>query len=256
MKRQPLIIDGIQYLEYMPNDGNSAGLINYYHGTGGCGSDINKVDSEYFPGLLAAGKLEIPYTVICPQLPARYVNGVLQGWNENDFNPIIRDLLPKYNLDKHLVALSLGGMSFQKMLSNNPGVFKTVSVIAGKSDTLGWNAIPSPENAAMPELVKLSSIFFYGTADTQIPNGYNSMLNLANILKSKGADNTWVPYAGMVHNIWPQSFTDYFVWLSSKVAPLPKPVPDPVLTWTLLNGVLIGTTESGKTVNVDPSSIS
>lgn len=241
-----------QAVQYDPQSGPILGTIMFFHGIGGCGTDLTLVDNEWFPAQLKSGAMNIPYVVVCPQLPKRLnPDGTYMGWYKNDYNPSISygKSLGNKNI---LTGLSLGSMSFDPMLSDNPGVFDFAMSCAGKSDTFSWMSIPSQETAAMPELMRIPTVFYYGTADTQIPGGYASMLALSNTLKSKGADNTWMPFANRKHDIWPDSFKDFLNnWLPSKIGTAPAQlVNDLVVSWSLVNGVLVGITQSGKTVSV------
>ena len=253
MKRESLIDknSGIPYLKYTPQTLPIKGSILYLHGIGERGSDITLVEHNEIPKQMST--IEVPYIVIAPQLPLNQ-----SGWWENFTNPMVA-LMKTMPGHKHLTGISLGGMRSTVILAENPGVFDSASTVCGTND------VPMMGQAFMrvldTELTRIPTTHYYDPLDKTIENGsgYTSIKSMCdqysgiaditfNNINLPGPDH---------HSIWSIAYQqqNFWAWLDSKVSPLPAAVPDPVVSWNLLNGILVGTTQSGKKVSITPASI-
>jgi predicted esterase len=216
---------GVRYIEYKPIHKTPVGVVLFLHGLGErSNTDLTIIDRNDPAKSLKAG-LEVPYIVICPQLtPSETL------WLPNDVRPAI-EVCKKYGLDIHLTGLSLGAMAIPGILTYAPDVFKTAASVAGLVGTSSWQGAPSERDLALPYLLKIPTRFYYGTSDSQIPYGFASMKALSDLLTQKNADNTWITYAGRGHDIWPEAYSDYWIWLPTKTGVATAATPLPVKTY-------------------------
>lgn len=242
------------YYEFVPEKMSPIGVVLCLTGTGQRTLTNYSLLDSIEPSKQFDNGLEVPFIVI---VAAGNPNSNPVLWMKVDYTPFI-DVCKTYNLPMHVNGLSLGAMCLEELVINNPGTFKTVASIAGLVNTFQWPAgAPSERDLAMPEFSKIPSKFYYGTLDTYIKNGegYSSMLAFSQLLQKAGADNQWMPYPGRHHDIWPDAYTDYWPWLQSKTQPVAPiaPTPDPVISLTLNDGVLLGITQSGKKLTIIPT---
>lgn len=254
MKREVLNYNGIQYLKYSPTTMQVKGSVLFLHGIGERGTDITLVEHNEIPKQCLDPNFEVSYIVIAPQLPLNF-----GGWWESYTNPLV-SLMKTQSGHKHLTGISLGGMRIEVILVENPGVFDSASSICGKNDVpiMGQKYV----DILTAELTRMPTIHYYDPADKTIQNGdgsgYVSIKAMCDQFAGK-ADITFVELSNPSnhHAIWPIAYQsgNFWKWLDSKVSPPPAPVPDPVVSMSLVNGILVLTTQSGKTVNVTPLSI-
>jgi len=252
MKREELTYNGLPYLKYTPKTMPINGAILFLHGIGergsGSSADLKLIENNEIPKQMLT--TEVPYVVIAPQLPANQT-----GWWENYTNPFV-DLVKGLPGHKHLTGLSLGAMRVTVILAERPGIFNSASTVCGTNDVPVMGA--SFVSILNAELMRIPTAHWYDPLDTRIQggNGYISIKAMCTALAGK-ADIVYrdVNLPGPDHHsIWPIAYqqSNFWIWLNSKVSP---PKPDPIVSWSLINGVLVGTTQSGLTVNIQPQSI-
>lgn len=212
MKREELSYSGVKYLKYTPTTMPIKGAILHLSGMGERGSNLALLENTEIPKQLKNG-LEVPYIVVCPQLPSSY-----NGWWSGITYPII-EMMKGYNLDLHIAGLSLGGMIIPTLVSEKPGTFKTAATVCGQVDG-------SKRTAIFAEMGKIASIHYYDPADYTIPYGYLSVKDMVDQLALQGKDIKMVTLTGSPgpHNIWYQAYqpNQYWAWLESKVTGAPQ----------------------------------
>lgn len=228
MKREVLVQNGVQYLKYTPTTMPIKGAILYLHGMGERGSDITLVERNEIPKQLKNG-LEVPYIVVCPQLPS-----TMGGWWGNITNPII-DMMKTYNLDLHITGLSLGAMSVPTIVGERPGTFKTAATVCGKVED-------SYKAKIYAEFSNIPSVHYYDPSDGTIAYGYSSIYTMVNTLKPLGKDIDLVLFKGYpnAHNVWSEAYlpANYWAWLDSKVTP-PVIIKEAIKEQYIENGKLV-----------------
>ncbi len=239
MKREALSYNGIQYLKYTPTTLKVKGAILHLSGQGEKGSNLALLENTEIPKQLKNG-LEVPYIVVCPQLPSSY-----GGWYGNITGPII-EMMNGYGLDLHLTGLSLGAMTVPTLISEKPGVFKTAATVCGKAEG-------NIKAAIYAEISKIPSVHYYDPADQTISYGYSSIKGMCDDLKAQGKDITFVQLKGYpnAHNIWQIAYLpeNYWKWLDSKVTPLPLPVKEAIAEQYILDGKLVTIGVNGTKIN-------
>jgi len=234
MKREELSYNGIKYLKYTPTTLPIKGAILHLSGMGERGSNLALLENTEIPKQLKNG-LEVPYIVVCPQLPSSY-----GGWYGNITGPII-EMMKGYGVDLHLAGLSLGGMSVPTIISEKPGVFKTAATVCGKAEG-------NIKAAIYAEISKIPSVHYYDPSDQTISYGYSSIKGMCDDLKLK-ADITFVQLKGYpnAHNIWQIAYLpeNYWKWLDSKVTPLPLPVKETIIEQWIEGGKLYSKGSNG-----------
>jgi len=237
MKREELSYNGIKYLKYTPTTMPIRGAVLFLHGLGERGTNLSLLENTEIPKQLKNG-LEVPYIVVCPQLPSSYA-----GWYGNITYPII-DLMKTYNLDLHITGLSAGGMIIPTLVYEKMGTFKTAATICGQVDGTIRNKI-------LPEMGKIPSIHYYDPNDYTISYGYLSVKDMVETLKLQGKDIDLIKLTGSpnAHSIWPQAYqtTQYWKWLDSKTTTVPVTRLNIVKTEVdVATGRIIHTDSNGK----------
>ncbi|MCK5113813.1 MAG: prolyl oligopeptidase family serine peptidase [Phycisphaerae bacterium] len=196
-----------QYLLYLPENYGQPGkvypLILFLHGSGECGTNLDRVKKVGLPRFAPLRK-NFPFIVLAPQCPKN------EWWT--DSRMIIRvmamldEVSVKYMVDPrriYVTGLSMGGFGTWALLEQFPKIFAAAAPVCGS----GGNPYLAGRMRNVPIRI------YHGGKDRKV-----SILNareMDNALRGVGGNVKLIIYPKMGHNIWDKVYTsdDFYNWL-------------------------------------------
>jgi len=182
---QPTETEGINYVVYIPEQGETLPLIVYLHGAGERGKEISHLDRHGIPRLMAEGQ-EIPAVILCPQCPATcvwdHVVTVLKG--------LIDATVARYAIAHDRITLtgsSMGGYGTWMMGESYPTLFAGIAPVAGGG--MSWRA---------PNLRTTPIYAVHGEEDTLVPKICSQLM--VDAVQAAGGEATLLLLSGRGHN--------------------------------------------------------
>ena len=221
------------------------------------GSQLDKV--ELFSGTTpvtwtaqAAKGFEFPFNIIAIQLPT--------GWDywaiQNSAATYVKETLKANEVG--VTGYSLGGRGCWTVLNgDSKGYISFIAPVCGYYDF---------SQGPITALHNVAAYGVHGSLDTTMPYSYDIATQTqynVNRPTQLIAGATHQAYylqtiIGAGHSVWPAAYDltpgkdGLYQWVIQQFGP---PMPDPIVSWNLINGILVGTTQSGKTINITPGSI-
>lgn len=241
-------------IQYMPAT-TPKSVVIILPGIGEKGSDPTIIESHIkIAAALKAGTFSVNRIVLFQQLASSQ-----GGYYSNTIGPLIA-YAKTFGLPIDFSGLSLGGMGVGLNLPYYPGTIRSAMTCPGKVEQnvaagpIGSNGAPQwPAVDYVDAYRKIPSLHYYDPADKTIVDGYTSTKALVTKLQAEGKkDITIMELPGYGHDVWDYAYSqaNYWTWLDSLDTPSQTTAPDLVVSWSLVNGVLVGITQSGKTVSV------
>jgi len=188
----------LAYYLYFPKDydiekNKSFPLLLFLHGGGEAGGDLDMLQSNGPPKLIAEGH-DFPFLILAPQNPhAR------QWWNTRAVKQLLDTIVKNNRVDPdriYLTGLSRGGGAAWEMAVMYPDTFAAMAVVCGMA--------PLPYASWINK--DLAIWVFHGTEDQSIP--FSESLEMVKKLKSMGYNVTFTPYEGVGHNAWVKAYSN------------------------------------------------
>lgn len=199
----------VRFLLYLPENytpEKSWPLILFLHGSGQTGTTIERLKEEPLPKTLET-RVDFPFIVISPQLPAGYWSTYIEALDE--LLDVIQEVLPVDPNRFYLTGLSLGGFGTWEYALRQPDRFAAIAPIAGG---YLYKSQEVPDDICI--LKDLPIWAFHGAQDTVV-DPYHSQV-LVDALQACGghAKLTMYPEAG--HQVsWKNAYADpeLYDWL-------------------------------------------
>jgi predicted peptidase len=196
----------VNYLLYLPpayatEPTTTFPLILFLHGRGESGSDLNLVNRNGIPKLIAEGK-EFPFIVVSPQNPASD-----RSWDTKMLKLLLDDIITTHRVDTsriYLTGLSMGGWGTWDMAFRNPGLFAAIAPVCGFFDYFMRN-----------ELKSTPVWIFHGAKDDVIP--VSRSVEMFEALWKQGGEVKITIYPEANHDAWTETFNnpELYDWLLS-----------------------------------------
>jgi len=197
----------ISYWLYLPNDYKAAGkkswpLILFLHGSGECGSDIDKVKVHGPPKILSDPEKakDWQFITVSPQCPAGY------SWSPLQLTKLLDELEKSYKIDKnriYITGLSMGGFGTWGLLYHFPKRFAAGVPICG-----GFNPDAAEKFVDTPIWV------FHGAKDPAVKLRFST--DLVDAVQAKGGEKIKLTvYPDLEHDSWTVTYEnpELYRWL-------------------------------------------
>jgi predicted esterase len=186
-------------------------LLFFLHGSGECGTDIEKVKVNGPPKLVAAGK-HFPFIIVSPQAQDADI-----GWEPEDLNQLLVYIKQTYRVDDtriYLTGLSMGGFGTWALAIKHPEEFAGIIPICGGGDSAeAWR------------LRHIPIWCFHGALDNVVPVARDEQMVTA--AKKFNPTVKFTVYPDANHNSWERTYNNDSVydWLLSQTKFAYKEVP-------------------------------
>jgi predicted peptidase len=189
--------ESMKYLLYLPPDCNSKPgekfpLVLFLHGSGERGDDLNLVNKNGIPMLIAEGK-EFPFIVVSPQCPADEMD-----WDTRVLKRLLDNVVVNYRVDTsriYLTGLSMGGSGTWDMAFRYPGFFAAVAPVCGyymKEQADGYGKTPI--------------WIFHGAKDDVVP--LSNAVEMYEGIVASGGEVRLTVYPDANHNAWTDTYNN------------------------------------------------
>ncbi len=177
-------------------------LLFFLHGSGECGTDIDKVKVNGPPKLVAAGK-HFPFIIVSPQAQDPDI-----GWVPEDLHRLLVHIKQTYRVDDtriYLTGLSMGGFGTWALAIKHPEEFAGMIPICGGGDSSeAWR------------LRHIPIWCFHGALDNVVPVARDEQMVTA--AKRFNPYVKFTVYPDANHNSWERTYNNDSVydWLLSQ----------------------------------------
>jgi len=208
----------VGYLLFLPEsygkDDKKYPLILFLHGAGESGKDLDKV-KKHGPPKIVESKKDFPFVVISPQSPGG-------GWNVDNLDALLADVLAKYRVDPdhvYLTGLSMGGGGTWNLAAAHPERFAAIVPICGAIKQFN-DADKLKEFAG--KIKDLPTWVFHGAKDKSVPLARSEMMVQA--LKEAGGQPKFTIYPEAGHDSWTEAYNtpELYTWLLEQKRPASK----------------------------------
>lgn len=203
------IVVKLDYLLSVPADYNKGAdkkwpLMLFLHGSGECGSDVNKVKKHGPPHVIDENpdcELARRFIVVSPQNPAHLM------WKADELMALLDEIQGRYRVDEdrvYLTGLSLGGFGTWLLAETYPKRFAAIApVCGGGCSDLAFR------------LKKTPVWIFHGEQDKTVPIALSE--SMAAALKKAGADVKFTRYPDLGHDCWTKTYAnpELYEWFLS-----------------------------------------
>jgi predicted peptidase len=196
----------MKYWLYLPKDYEAKAadrfpLLLFLHGSGECGTDLEKVKLHGPPMLISKGR-EFPFIVVSPQHDTERAKQFF--WPSDVLTALLDDLEKKYRIDterEYVTGLSLGGEGTWSMAVANPKRFAAIAPIAG------WHDVKDAD-----KLVDTPVWAFHGEKDTAVKLTIGQ--EIIDAVKRLGGDVKFSVTKDGIHNVWTKTYEgdDLYKW--------------------------------------------
>jgi predicted peptidase len=170
-------------------------LVLFLHGSGECGSDIQKVKANGPPKF--ADEKPYPFILVSPQAPE-------DRWDIPSLNALVDGLLKELKVDPdrvYVTGLSLGGGATWHLIASAPEKF------AAAAPVCGWN----PKAKTAEKIKNIPLWVFHGDKDKAVPLSHSQ--RMVDALKPlNAAEVKFTVYPGVGHDCWNQAYAEPELW--------------------------------------------
>lgn len=195
-------------------------VILFLHGSGERGADGLKSTQIGVAAAIRANPDRVQAIAVFPQAPA---DSRWLGDPADAAMAALEESIAEFHGDRsrlYLIGLSMGGYGTWHLALAHPDTFAALVVVCGgllpHATTTAVQQSPLTMGSGDPyaftahALRHLPIRMFHGDADPVIP--VTESRQMAEALKSEGADATLVEFAGVGHNSWDRAFGDAELW--------------------------------------------
>lgn len=202
----------VKYVVYVPEAYDPAKpmpAILFLNGSGECGTDGLMQISAGLGFAIQKNVKKWPFIVIFPQKQIEP-----EEWQNEDamVMAILNEVHGNYNIDSsriYLTGISQGGHGTWMIAAKHPDIFAAIAPICGWAGNI-WKpedkeySLTNKETAS--KVAKLPIWIFHGEADPVVP--VKAAKDMAECLKSVGADFKITIYPGVQHGSWDKAYEE------------------------------------------------